>query len=526
VLGFVLALVPSPYSQLLISSRHQEEYNHDFNAEISLPPPPSPPPVNNVDSVTTTIEVQTTSTNVEQAVEVIGQEQTLVMADDSMSVTENGADGLNEIQMQMQVQAQPELFDMDLERMHINLYRDKYLTPDGFLSDIRKIVHNANVRVEEDPERLFRAQAMLTAAEVSCQDFDATFRMECERMAVRETKRQDEYRKNKSQSRAAKAEARQESQAQPPRRSTRNTGQPLEISYADPSKLERKLKRPRSTEGTAEPSEAESNDAHAAKRSRVSSAEIQIDDTQPSTKLLDTPPGRSHAVRFVENIADRPEPVSPTPHANDLVPTFPTRNQEASAHVGGFDPFLLNPMTPPVSSATEQLSFTSSQYHPEQVPDYVTQPPVEHSIPQPVSQPIDQNAQAAPQADTVMGLQPDPSPSSPMLHDQTQPVEQPQAAEPVAESINEQMIIVEQTPPPLPDFHVDMDAVSRLKQELQCVTEPLNVEELEQLRAMCLARVWKHRSAWDRSLLAEELRILLREFVEEVAGDENDAYTP
>ena len=78
----------------------------------------------------------------------------------------------------------PQLFDMDLERMHLDLYRSKYLTPDDFLTDIRKIVHNATVRVEEDPERLFRAQAMLTAAEVSIQDFEPQFRMECERMAV------------------------------------------------------------------------------------------------------------------------------------------------------------------------------------------------------------------------------------------------------------------------------------------------------------------------------------------------------
>ena len=54
----------------------------------------------------------------------------------------------------------------------------------------------------------------------------------------------------------------------------------------------------------------------------------------------------------------------------------------------------------------------------------------------------------------------------------------------------------------------------------------MNLEELEQLRAMCLARVWKHRSAWNRNALLQELRTFVHEFVEEIVDDEMDAHTP
>ena len=35
---------------------------------------------------------------------------------------------------------QPQLHDIDLERLHADLYRDRYLTPDQFLEDIGKMV--------------------------------------------------------------------------------------------------------------------------------------------------------------------------------------------------------------------------------------------------------------------------------------------------------------------------------------------------------------------------------------------------
>ncbi|KAF9041907.1 AAA-domain-containing protein [Hymenopellis radicata] len=68
----------------------------------------------------------------------------------------------------------PQLYDMDLERMHAELYKDRYLVPQHFLNDLRKIVHNA---------------------EFSLQEFEPQFRMECEKMAMREMKRREDEKK-------------------------------------------------------------------------------------------------------------------------------------------------------------------------------------------------------------------------------------------------------------------------------------------------------------------------------------------
>lgn len=57
---------------------------------------------------------------------------------------------------------QPALYDMDLEKMHECLYKDRYLTPNEFLDDVRKIVHNAAMYSHVDPDRHYKAQAMVS----------------------------------------------------------------------------------------------------------------------------------------------------------------------------------------------------------------------------------------------------------------------------------------------------------------------------------------------------------------------------
>ena len=54
------------------------------------------------------------------------------------------------------------------------------------------------------------------------------------------------------------------------------------------------------------------------------------------------------------------------------------------------------------------------------------------------------------------------------------------------------------------------------------MTELLNVEQLDQLRASCLGRVWAHRSEWNRDDLILELSKVLRNFVDEVRADHED----
>jgi hypothetical protein len=94
-------------------------------------------------------------------------------------------------QQQAIVQQLPPLFDMDLEKMHTELYRGRYLTLQDFLDDVGKMVHNADVRSHKDLDRLYKAQAMFTAAQVSIQEFDPQLKLECERMAGREQKHRE-----------------------------------------------------------------------------------------------------------------------------------------------------------------------------------------------------------------------------------------------------------------------------------------------------------------------------------------------
>lgn len=415
-------------------------------------------------------------------------------------------DGMNEAVVQEQVMYQPQLFDVDLERMHVDLYRDKYLTPDEFLDDVRKIVHNANVRANDDPERLFRAQAMLTAAEVSIQDFDVNFRMECQRMATREQKRRDEYRRNKAKEKAANGQAAQNgAQNLPIRRSTRHTGQQLEISITDPLLLERRLKRARSAEANAEPSEEEAgDDGHAAKRSRVSSAEAD-GQAYPPHEHVGSPPPRTHAVRFVDDISQKEEPSSPTPHANDPVPDLPVHfapeGPNEQRPTAGFDPALLNPMSP----ETEQLTYASTPT------GSTLQLPAEDVTVLPTLNGI-MHTQAS-------GLQESQS----LSNDEQLMTSENQLPLPPASPAPMQ---IERTPTPLPDFIVDPESISQLRDILRDKTDLLNIEHLEQLRATCLALVWKHRTDWNRAGLVRELAKTVERYVEEVALDDIDSPSP
>ncbi|KAF9029830.1 AAA-domain-containing protein [Hymenopellis radicata] len=182
----------------------------------------------------------------------------------------------------------PQLYDMDLERMHSELYKDRYLTPQQFLEDVGKIVYNAKIREYEDHDRLLKAQHMYNAAEVSLQDFDPQFRMECERMAAREKKRREELKKD-SEARDKGKEPEVEVVA---RRSTRQNGLAPELVLTDPVKLERRLKRQR--EGLPTDSNASDSDSREAKRSRMlgevdGDADADADaDADPDIDPLDT----------------------------------------------------------------------------------------------------------------------------------------------------------------------------------------------------------------------------------------------
>jgi hypothetical protein len=84
-------------------------------------------------------------------------------------------------------------------------------------------------------------------------------------------------------------------------------------------------------------------------------------------------------------------------------------------------------------------------------------------------------------------------------------------------------MVVERTPTPHPPFVVPEDDLSSWHTLLLRDAESLSIEQMEQLRASCLNCVWRHRQEWDRAELVGELKVLLRNFVDEVrANDDED----
>ena len=243
-------------------------------------------------------------------------------------------------EQQQIMQQLPPLYDMDLERMHAELFKGRYLTPQDFLDDIGKMVHNADVRSHEDLDRLYRAQAMFTAAQVSIQEFDPQLRLECERMAVRERQRREQHKKSKGKE---KAEDNGGAPVAAARRSARNNGQQPELSITDPVKLERRLKRQRGEEcsgGDSHGSEEEmvgaGEEGRDAKRSKT--IDDDDDDRDPLDTIGATPCSavyshvvRSH-VRFATDVIEPMAPLTtlsrtPTQSANYSTPPVPTNYQ-------------------------------------------------------------------------------------------------------------------------------------------------------------------------------------------------------
>ncbi|KZT13243.1 AAA-domain-containing protein [Laetiporus sulphureus 93-53] len=455
-----------------------EEYHYDFDASKEV-------------EIVTNVEVRTNGNGIVQVTEEQHTEE--IVNDQSQAVQVNGY--VNQAQAQVLL-PEPPLFNMDLERIHIELYRDKYLTPDDFLDDIRKIVHNADVRIQEDPDRLLRAQAMLNAAEVSINDFDPQFRIECQRMAVREHKRREEYRKSKEKEKEKLAEASGSSaQVYAPgtRRSARHNGQQPEIPITDPLKLERRLKRQRSTSGAATPSEDENAD-RSQKRSRVAGAGADGDPEGLDIVGRSSSLERLGAVRFAEQVEGHATPSPPPPGINGVQGQASVFNEQP---LNG-QPALLN-LLPQVPAQSDGVVAAVDVKH---------NPFLSHNVPPQEILPINESQQLTPS--------PEPEPANAHL---------PTIALTPSEVMHEESQIqaeVEREPTPLPDFHLDEGLLQELKQVFAQQTGLLNVEQLEQLRATCLGCIWRHRSEWDRTPLLHELLDIAHSLLEEIMVDDLD----
>ncbi|KAF8992931.1 hypothetical protein BDQ17DRAFT_1253402 [Cyathus striatus] len=419
-------------------------------------------------------------------------------------------------QMQAQTQQQqlPPLFDMDLEKMHTELYRGRYLTPRDFLDDVGKMVHNAEVRSYEDQDRFHKAQAMYTAAQVSIQEFDAQLRLECERMAVRERQRREARKKARDE----KEKTSQPHDAQNgTRRSARNIGQEPELTITDPVKLERRLKRQRSDEASTEShpnSEGEEGSQRGAKRSKMLVDEDHdhdpLDLLSGTTPPVHTKPPDVH-VHFAQ------EPIEPMRPLTDDIPE-PVNGERVVVE----DQMAVDENTAPAPPVNDGPGSIGSLLNPMTTPPPAVSPKLNGAIPGPAAEPptptIDPENPflVTPAEDTVMSVEPakeaEPAADVIPVNENDKPVETEKQPTPIP------MIVVERSPsPPLPDFHIDESLVEELQRNLRDSTGNLTIEQLEQLRATCLGNVWRHRKEWDRDELVRELLDVVKEFVEEVA---------
>ena len=398
-----------------------------------------------------------------------------------------------QLQLEPPAQSQPPpLYDMDLERMHMDLYKGKYLTPQDFLDDIHKIVHNAATHVDKDAERLHKAQAMLIAAEVSMQEFDPQFRLECQRMAERERKRRDERKKAKGKNSTSDAGS-NGAYAPGTRRSARHTGQQPEMSITDPLQLERRLKRARSGDRpSGSPESSEENQVEGSgtpvqpkKRQRTVLSDDELDLLPPSTS-------KSQTVRFADDHQMNDElPVIPLPPVD--APTDAMVIDSPTPRRSGFDPSLLNPLppeedmmrsanlTPLLNGIDSSTGGHTTPLRPSPQRDGYPQTPVESH---PAQQPAGSlSTQLPPDADELPVIPPPREPTK--------------------------------SPTPLPDFHVNELFLLDLQHQLKTRTSQLSIEQLEQLRATCLSSVWQQRQEWDRDPLIQELLGVLNMFLED-----------
>ncbi|CAE6429389.1 unnamed protein product [Rhizoctonia solani] len=321
------------------------------------------------------------------------------------------------------------IYDMDLEKMHFKLYYVGYLTGEEFLHDVQQIVRNAEMITasDGDSDRLFKAQQMVNVARMLLNGWEPQFKLECERMAIRETQRRSERKKARAAEKAAKAKEKEAEQRkaegkrsgsdEPPlhsygtRRATRHNGVQPEV-VEDPVDIERRLKRQRSeaTRGSAEPASAGSG------------PDIDMEDPDRAAKRART---------------------TPMPDGSPV---------DAPSTVG------LNLLVEPAS------------HNPAEV---MPAPPSEET-----PNPVEANTMSV---DVPSDPVPDPEPEE-----------------------------------PLPTFHIDESRLKALGEHLVHSTSSLKVEQLEQLRALCLNCVWCHRGEWDRDAMVGKMMEIVTDFVQQV----------
>ncbi|KAI6008469.1 hypothetical protein EDC04DRAFT_3095303, partial [Pisolithus marmoratus] len=440
----------------------------------------------------------------------------------------------------------PRLYDMDLERMHLDLYKDKYLTPQDFLDDIRKMVHNATVYAHVDGDRLHKAQAMLTAAEMSVLEFDPQLRWSVGGWLEERKKEREKEKENGNGGEQGGNVNGNDTYAPGTRRSARHNGQQPEIQITDPLQLERRLKRARSAgemsggspdTGPGDDKDRAESGTTPRQQKRARTVSSEDGDHDPIDMIGPSQQRHAPVVRFANGgqpvqedatstfVSAQP-PQQPRDYhlqrqhvvQNGLEPDAMAvdYHQSTSSSQDNVNPFLVaSPIQPqpekiPTMSISRLLNgdtrASSLSRNPTPTPSPLPPPQQQqqnHELPYRRSTPTTHSPPRTPVRSSA-----DPTPSQPSAESM---VVSPPPREP------------SHPPTPLPDFHVDEELVSTLQYQLMSKTDQFSVEMLEQLRAICLGCVWRHRKEWNRDALVREFMGVLDEYLDDAAADVGDA---
>ncbi|KAL7411003.1 hypothetical protein BDY24DRAFT_398331 [Mrakia frigida] len=391
--------------------------------------------------------------------------------------------------------------DIDLEKMHSKLYYDRYLTAEQFLEDLNKIVENAELDYN-DTERLWKAKQMVNQAsllvDAAC---DAQFRLDCQRMAQREADRE------KEKVAASKGKGKEKEVVADPksiRHSTRGSGKGPEFVATDPVALERLLKRQR------EGSMTRTNSGNSVTRgSEDVDMELpplkrpRADELDASSFPVAGPSGTSGAAATTNGDVEMEDGTShqPLPHHHPLAAPFLTSHEIAPVFP------TTEPLVEPSSSSSVVVLVPSSSRPGSPVVEVPTLPgtPIAYQSILPASS-LFQGSPSSVSSDSTLT---------------TALAALPSALIPNPPHVEPEPVVVEPEvpPPPPPTFVLPSEAFESLTDLLAARTNKLNVEQLEQIRAMLLDCVWRKRADWDREEMISEMGEIVEEFVGEVEAD-------
>ncbi|KZT51813.1 AAA-domain-containing protein [Calocera cornea HHB12733] len=400
----------------------------------------------------------------------------------------------------------PRLFDVSGDVMHEKVFHNVYLTPSDFLLDIERMLYNAELADKlgtRDRDRLEKAREMMLTAKALLGNYcDDTFITECLRMATREKQRLAEAAEKAEAERAEKDKKNGKSKAVNGngngfgfgvRSSARVNGLQPEFGMTDLAAFEKnKRKRGSSAEKSDSQSggDAQDQDGEERGRKRVKILHPTEDASEPpfvtphheGDMSLDSQPPITLPTPMIEDVFTAP-PADPA-----TIPLF----SHAIAH-GALPPAELLPQTP---AESDSVLASGGPIYP--VPTAVPTVALP-SIPPTVDMMDVVNTSA------VSSIPDAIVPAS-------EPAEPAEPREPSRES----------TPVPPPVFTLDATLFQVLKDQFIHSTADLNVEELEQLRALSLDKVYRARAEWDRDPVVQSLVGFVRAFVAEVNGEYDD----